>query len=282
MDESNTFLRAALAQAERGRLVFPLGVGSKLPKIPKSAGGRGFHDATTDPDQIRAWWERWLRANLGIHTGRASNLVVLDVDPRHRGDQSLEALEAKYGQLPDTLRVRTAGDGDHYYFAFPDVALRNSASVLDDGLDIRAEGGYVVAPPSIVGGRAYTWLDEWGHDLTPVAPMPGWLVRLLRKPAARTVNSRPVSVPADAAARISSTILADRARQVATAPERRRNNTLNVAAYVLGTLIGSLDESEVWGVLTDAARRAGLDDREIAATIASGLSAGMARRRWSR
>ena len=82
------FLRAALAQAERGRQVFPLGVGSKLPKISKSAGGRGFYDATCDQDQIQAWWRRWPRANPGIRTGRASNLAVLDVDPRHRGGQA--------------------------------------------------------------------------------------------------------------------------------------------------------------------------------------------------
>ena len=153
--------------------------------------------------------------------------------------------------------------------------------MLDDGLDVRAEGGYVVAPPSIVGGRAYTWLDEWDHDLTPVAAMPGWLVRLLRKPRPPVVNSRPIAVPRGAALEIGCRALADQAARVANAPERRRNNTLNVAAYILGGLVGVLNESEIRRVLTDAARRAGLDDREIAATIASGLSAGMAKRRWS-
>jgi hypothetical protein len=71
---------AALAYAARGWAVFPLGEGSKLPKIAKKDGGRGFHDATTDAAVVRSWWQRWPKANIGIRTGEVSGLLVVDID----------------------------------------------------------------------------------------------------------------------------------------------------------------------------------------------------------
>ena len=269
-----TSLEWALRYAERGWHGFPLGEGSKLPKIPKAQGGRGFHDATTDPEQLRRWFTRWPRANVGIRTGATSGLVVLDVDVRHRGDASLRALTDKRGQLPRTLTARTPSGGWHHYFTWPGVELRNSASVLDDGLDVRAEGGYVAAVPSLVARVGdYEWMDY----NTPVAPMPGWLVRLLRKPKRAPAPGRTVLLPRAAAVTLAESVLADRARQVANAPRSRRNNTLNACAFYLGTFVarGVLDSAQVYEVLTAAAFQAGLGEREIRATIASGLSAGL-------
>jgi len=269
-------LDAALGYAERGWHVFPLGEGSKLPKIPKAAGGRGFKDATVHPDIIRSWWTRWPRANVGIRTGAGSGLFVLDVDTRHRGHESLDRLTAKHGPLPDTLRARTPSGGWHYYFAWPGLELRNSAGLLDDGLDTRGEGGYVAASPSIVSRvGAYSWLDE----SAPVAPMPSWLWKLLRKPERVAGPPRTVTLPRDAAITIAQHVLADRARQVATAPPSRRNVTLNAAAFYLGANFvrpGLLDSGDIYVALRDAAATAGLGDRETFATIASALSAGLA------
>lgn len=148
-------LDAALAYAKRGWNVFPLGEGSKMPKIPKSAGGRGLHDATTDPTMIREWWRRWPRANIGIRTGAVSGIIVLDIDARHGGFDTLACLEILHDRLPVTLTVRTPSGGEHRYFAHPGDVLPNSAGKLGPGLDVRGDGGYVVAPPSIIHGRRY-------------------------------------------------------------------------------------------------------------------------------
>lgn len=164
-------LDAALAYAARGWQAFPLqtvingactcarGAECGNPgKHPRVAGG--VHSATTDEATIRAWWEQWPAANVGIATGAASGLVVLDVDPRHGGDTSLAILESQVGALPRTLVVRTGSGGLHIYFKAPSRPVRNSASKLGAGLDIRAEGGYVVAPPSRhQAGGVYEWLS---------------------------------------------------------------------------------------------------------------------------
>ena len=158
----------ALAYAARGWLVVPLhnpkqGVCSCRKKNCSSPGKHprtehGLNDGSRDPKQIARWWDKWPDANLGILTGRESGLVVLDVDGMD-GKQSLQALTATHGGLPKTLCVKTGRTGTdgkragaHYYFRAPvGVPIQNSAGVhgkgLGKGLDIRADGGYVVAPP---------------------------------------------------------------------------------------------------------------------------------------
>ena len=147
--------RAALAYARRGVPVFPCEPGGKRPLTPS-----GFWDATTDARRVRAWWGRWPRANVGVPTGGRSGLLVLDVDPRGGGPESLAALERENGQLPKTARARTGGGGLHVFFRYPaDKEVRNSAGWPGPGLDVRGEGGYVVVPPSRTGS-AYGWLDR--------------------------------------------------------------------------------------------------------------------------
>jgi hypothetical protein len=211
-----------------------------------------------------------------VRTGATSGIFVLDVDVRHRGGDSLDKLTMKHGRLPRTLTARTPSGGWHFYLAWPGVEIRNSAGSLDDGLDIRAEGGYVAAPPSVI---PRVGVYRWEQGSTHVAAAPAWLVRLLRKPEHPTVPPRMVTLPRDAALTLAQRVLEDRARQVATAPQSRRNSTLNTCAFYLGSnfvAAGLLDSSEVWAVLADAAIAAGLGDRETRATIASGLSAGLA------
>lgn len=130
----------------------------------------GLQDASADVDVIEQWWSMWPNANIGIATGRTSGLVVLDVDFRTGGDQSLAALTAKHGGLPETPCVAT-GNGLHYYFEHPGEQVRCSAGRIGPGLDLRGDGGYVVAPPSVhASGKPYTWLVA----CDPV-PMPAWL-----------------------------------------------------------------------------------------------------------
>jgi len=95
--------------------------------------------------------------NIGILTGSDTGVFVLDVDPRHGGDESLKTLEAAHGNLPITLTAKTGGGGIHYLFQIPaGQTIRNSASNLASGLDIRGEGGLIVVAPSTTQG-AYSW-----------------------------------------------------------------------------------------------------------------------------
>jgi len=174
------FLDDALALAARGWPVFPLRPGEKVPLIAKAAGGNGVHDATTDPDKIQAWWTEHPTANIGLAAGPA--FWVLDVDyagffaEEPDGADTLLALQRRFGRLPPTVRQYTGGMGWQWFFK-PDPRIRNGVRVLP-GLDTRAAGGYVVAPPSVhPSGRTYRWLA--GPDEAPIAPAPGWLVRLL-------------------------------------------------------------------------------------------------------
>lgn len=164
---SPDLLSEALELARLGWSVFPIYPRSKKPFVAS----RGYLDATQGEAQIRAWWERVPDANIGIACG-ASGLVVLDVDPRNGGNESLAALEAKHGPLPATLEARTGGGGRHFYFI---GNLRKG--VLGPGLDLQGAGAYVVAPPSVTEGP-YTWTTGGAP-----APVPSWFGAPLDLPA---------------------------------------------------------------------------------------------------
>lgn len=126
---------------------------------------KGLHNATTDEATIRRWWTSWRDANIAIRTG--DGLLVVDIDPKNGGDDSLSDLLALHGPLPDTATVITGSGGTHFYFCV-DGRYRNAANLGGwDGIDVRADGGYVVAPPSLhLSGRRYEWElssvpDDW-------------------------------------------------------------------------------------------------------------------------
>jgi hypothetical protein len=117
-------LAAAVAYAARGWAVLPIRGGNKAPLTPN-----GVKDATTEPSTIRTWWANWPDANVGIATGQASGLAVVDVDPRNGGDESLRDLEARHGPLPATVVCLTGGGGEHHYFTLPDGAPIRSRKI---------------------------------------------------------------------------------------------------------------------------------------------------------
>ncbi len=172
---------AALAYRRLGWSVIPLQPGEKLPKLPWQA----YQDRRADEEEIRSWFRRWPKINVGIVTGPVSGLVVLDVDPRHGGEGSLRDWQARHEPLPDTLEAETGGGGRHLYFASRDPGLRNRVAVLP-GVDLRARGGMVVAPPSLhPSGRRYAWKAGHGPGARPLAPLPAWLHARLREETAR-------------------------------------------------------------------------------------------------
>lgn len=162
-------LLAALAYARRGWAVFPC-----RPREKRPATRNGFKDGTTDKGRIVAGWTRCPEANVAIVTGTVSGLVVLDVDPRNGGNESLRELERRHGELPPTLVVATGGGGRHYFFSAPEGKSIKSCKFAD-GLDLKADGGYVVAPPSThPSGSSYTWSEDFQR--IELAPCPAWLL----------------------------------------------------------------------------------------------------------
>jgi hypothetical protein len=149
---------------------------AKHPTTPQ-----GLKNASIDQQFIDAWWRKWPYANVGVTTGATSGIVVLDVDPKNGGEDSLDDLLGKHGKLPDTAEVLTGGGGRHLYFKHPEGELRNSAGAVGVGLDIRGDGGYVVGPGSVhISGRAYDWEASSDPEQAGVAHMPAWLVDLCR------------------------------------------------------------------------------------------------------
>jgi P4 family phage/plasmid primase-like protien len=149
---------------------------------------------------IEQFWRSDKRSNVGIATGADSRVFVLDVDPKNGGQESIDTLVLKHGRI-DTLQSITGGGGKHFYFAHPGRPVRNGVAVLP-GLDIRGDGGLVVAPPSIhVSGRQYEWDGLADFSDMPVLPAPSWLMELMQcKPAAgeKTRFEVPAQIPAGA------------------------------------------------------------------------------------
>jgi hypothetical protein len=157
--------------------------GKNAAKHPHRLAPNGLHSATTDSGIIKHWFGYQAPdANLGVCTDR---LIVVDADKRHGGDETLAALEREYGELPLTWRVLTGGGGEHVIFACPDgveIASSNAHQnpVLRPGIDIRARGGYIVAPPSRhINGRHYTWSVDHHPKDVPLALPPDWLIERL-------------------------------------------------------------------------------------------------------
>ncbi len=154
--KENNLKEWALYYAQLGLAVFPLQPRGKVPFLDG-----GFKVATKDPAQISTWWTRWPDANIGIATGAASGgLVVIDADVNedagYDGADSLREYAAAHGPFPDTCRAITGRGGYHDFYRTTET-LHNRAGVLE-GVDVRADGGYVVAAPSIhPNGRRYTW-----------------------------------------------------------------------------------------------------------------------------
>jgi hypothetical protein len=176
-NEPSPLLDAALSYAARGWHVLPLKPRAKTPLTR-----HGLKDASTDENQIREWWGRWPRANIGIACG-PSGLAVVDVDVRSGGNIGFESL---FAAEPETLNAFTgSGDGSrHWYFA----ANGESCRVLAPGLDLKGDGGYVVVPPSIhPSGEPYRWEASSGPDDARLAQLPPTLRSDARKPAAAPI-----------------------------------------------------------------------------------------------
>jgi hypothetical protein len=244
--DPDSTLQRALAYASRGWPVFPCQPGGKEP-----ATRHGFHDATTDPDRIRFWWRRQPAANVAIATGLPGP-DVLDVDQHGEAGSGFAALRRlqREGLLEGVSAVvATPGGGVHAYFTGSDQV---SGRLPRQHLDFRSHGGYVLAPPSQVGGRPYRLIthhaQSGGLDWAAVTG-------LLEPERTRPAQPR-ASAPGDLG-------------HLAAWVERLQEGNRNAGLYWAACRAVEAGQTDVLHDLAQAAAAIGLTDREIARTISS-------------
>lgn len=254
-------LDAALRIASTGTPVFPV----NADKTPKTK--RGFHDATIDEKTIRNW--NW-NGGGGIGAAIVPGQIVIDVDPRNGGSDTLRSLREHAKTFPKTRVVRTGGGGFHYYFTVPDD--REFRSALGPGIDVKRAGkGYVLVPPT----KGYR--DVGGE----IAPAPEWLLEELlveiREGAELEASDPKFFEQFEEGTAYGLSALEREMGRLALAQEGERNQTLNRVTFVLAQLVagGELSEERVRSDLLDMADRIGLDAEETRATIESGFRAGV-------
>ena len=189
---------AAQSYVARGWCVFPAPIGEKksLMSAKNDRLGRKW-GATCEPDDVVNYWNKWSNANVAVVTGPQSGIWVLDIDTpeghARDGFASLAALVAEHGPLPETLTAESPSGSRHLYFNWPSAGgIRNTTNVPGPGLDVRAEGGMVIAPPSVKpdGGR-YIWVNA-----SPVADAPQWLLDIVTPDAPQMPAPRRATPPA--------------------------------------------------------------------------------------
>jgi hypothetical protein len=252
--------------ASKGMHIFPLRVKGKQP-----ANSHGYKEATTSKEVIKAYWKA-APYNIGLATGEVNNLVVVDVDDEQIWATFL-ATQAK--ELPIGPKVKT-GKGHHLYFSYPAGRSIRNKQKPGMGFDIRANGGYVVAPPSIhPNGSVY----EFTTTEEELPELPNWLLELIAKP--KEVAKTKLDFNASIAAANDSLpygmqALENECQAIAAAPQGTRNDQFNKSCFSIGQLVagGVINHSFAFNSLTKAAQQSGLSTEEIGKTLASGLKAG--------
>jgi hypothetical protein len=284
-------LEAALGYAARGIPVYPVhwprptpglaGLACSCPRGPACDRPakhpllrHGVKDATTDPDHIGRWWQRWPQANLGLATGICFD--ALDID----GPAGLAALgelqEAAGLRLPGPL-VATGGGGRHHWFTPTGLGNRPPRGLAH--VDWRGRGGCVLAPPSRhISGRPYRWLVSL--DQAPLAEVPAALRELLDPDPPLANPARPIDPTRPPAPDhpYGRRVLAAELAALGRATPGHRNHTLNRCAFMVYRYVagGVLDDQDVTLAFTTAALAIGLSVAEIGRTLASARTAGLA------
>lgn len=148
-----------------------------------------YQQRSADAEEARQWFATRRNANVAIVTGKISGLVVLDIDTAHHGEESLRALEREHGAIPTTVEAVTGSGGRHFYFSHPGGLVRNRAGLMR-GIDLRGDGGCVVAPPSVHrSGKRYVWRKGHAPGEAAFAALPPWLLALVRGGTSQSAHS---------------------------------------------------------------------------------------------
>jgi hypothetical protein len=231
----------------------------------------GFHAAKRDPDRLAEMLRLHPRGLLAIRTGGASGTVVIDVDPPGIGTMRMLVGE---GVLPRTLAAVTGRGGYHLVYAHPGGKIMSGAGKGGPGVDVKADGGYIVAAPSVhpATRRPYRWLGSPGDEL---APLPEFWAARLRESTRPPRTAQAVSIPARGRGGYAMAALRYELEEVLAAGEGTRNTTLHLAAWNLGQLVagGMLAADRTENLLCQAGERIGLSPAEVLRTVASGFRA---------
>lgn len=224
-------------------------------KVPVK-GFKWQEQATQDQQIINSWSTTYPQLKFyGIPTGAENDLLVLDVDPKENGHETIK----KY-HVPLTKSQITRSGGVHYLFKYPkDGNTYGNRVGFDQGLDVRGEGGYIL---------------YYGADTTPIAEAPEWLKQVAKSDKKTEVVDfdNVVGVSSE----ICEAVLSEACDNIRNAPQGESNNILNVEAYRVGQLVGcgSIDRDRAYNELFRAAKDRGKPDYEAKATINSGLKGG--------
>lgn len=243
---------------------------------------RGLYEASTDARVIKEWWRRWRSANVGVATGAVSQIAVIDVDLPAALASLPRLVEVK---LPVTLTGLTGGGGLHFIYRCNDEDLGNSAGRLPGldgdlpGIDLRANGGYVVAAPSThASGGRYSWLDSAAE----MAAAPQWLKQPVRTYVVPDVTGV-VEFDGEGTP-YGLAVLRDELDTLRAAQVGTRNHQLNRSTFALAQLVagGELLEGAARSSVLGVALAIGLDEPESRQTIDSAFAAGLAQPRVAR
>lgn len=254
---------AARGLARAGVPVFPCQPDGKRPLTR-----RGFQDATTNLRQVEAWWRRWPTANIGMPSGTASGLVVVDVDV-HGPVDGYRALDraARTGGLDGwVFQVRSPSGGLHVYYPANDAVEQRSWQAARAGIDFRGDGGYIIVPPSrrLIDGHRPMYSILRVND-GPVRPVNATGLRDFLDP-------RPAPVTPRTAQTVGQGVDVSRlAGWVARRQEGERNHGLFWAACKMAE--NHVAASDALDMLTVAAGHAGLSEREAITTVRSAYRA---------
>jgi hypothetical protein len=216
----------------------------------------GFHDATRDPAEIKTQFGTPGAAMIGVPTGQGAGFFVVDLDVKN-GGQGLEWLAANQHRLPRTRTHKTRSGGQHLLFQWPEGrTVRNSASRIAPGVDVRGNGGYIIAPPSP---------DYEIADHSALAEAPTWLLALIDPPVApRAIDApRPAPAPRQSGdgTRYGLQALDNECQAILSAPDGGKHDTLNRAAFSIGGLVAAGELAEGPALQALASALAGIASR---------------------
>ena len=251
-----------------GWYVLPLKPGTKIAFLPG-----GWHAGSNDPEQIALWCREYPMCNIGIRCGVTSGITVIDIDPRHGGFETVEKLALRKQTFPDTAEARSCRDGRHLYYAY-DERVGGGKDKLGPGIDIKTEGGYIVAPPSwwngMEGGEKVGAPGIYGWVRPPLGRnhprLPRWLIEAL-KPRPRPRYSGPPSVITDEREK-------EWLDRIAREPEGNRNGMLNAMAFYLFRAVkeaGENPETRKQAAI-DAGVASGQNLKAVTGTVESALT----------
>ena len=264
----SAMLTQAQGYADAGKYVFPVKVKSKQP-----ANGNSFKGATISKEVIHNFWKD-TAFNIGLATGEINNLVVVDVDD----EQIWAKFVATQGGLPQGPKVIT-GKGHHLYFAYPKGRQIRNRQAPGNGFDIRANGGYVVAPPSIHhSGKVYRFTKS--PELSELPELPEWLLELIAEPEKSANTTLNFTAPIPAASDSTPWAMAGLAGEcqtIASTTEGSRNGNLNKGSFRVAQLVagGELASHVAIGALRQAGLQCGLPASEVEKTLKSGYQEGL-------